>query len=169
MGNIVLATGSRSFDAPRILQYGYGRLPTCSPRGVRADGERGWPDRWAPELRDMQTPPEASPSSTASARATSTTMSTARVCCMYPQVRPPRARTPAGRRDLQLLHRHPCHRQALRGVLPSRADEGHALHPWRVAEVTDAARTPSEEGKLIVQVEDTLIREQRRLRWTWWC
>jgi len=33
----------------------------------------------------------------------------------------------------------------------------------RVAEVTDAARRPGEEGKLIIQVEDTLIGRQRRI------
>jgi heterodisulfide reductase subunit A len=33
----------------------------------------------------------------------------------------------------------------------------------KVAEVTDAARMPGEEGKLIVQVEDTLIGKQRRI------
>ena len=33
----------------------------------------------------------------------------------------------------------------------------------KVAEVTDAVRFPGEEGKLIVQVEDTLIGKQRRI------
>ncbi len=33
----------------------------------------------------------------------------------------------------------------------------------KVAEVTDAAREPGEEGKLIVQVEDTLLGKQRRI------
>jgi heterodisulfide reductase subunit A len=33
----------------------------------------------------------------------------------------------------------------------------------KVADVTDAVRFPGEEGKLIVQVEDTLIGKQRRL------
>jgi heterodisulfide reductase subunit A len=32
-----------------------------------------------------------------------------------------------------------------------------------VAEITDAARTEEEEGKLIVQVEDTLLGKQRRI------
>jgi heterodisulfide reductase subunit A-like polyferredoxin len=32
-----------------------------------------------------------------------------------------------------------------------------------VAEVTDAARLPGEEGKLIIQVEDTLAGKQRRI------
>jgi heterodisulfide reductase subunit A-like polyferredoxin len=33
----------------------------------------------------------------------------------------------------------------------------------KVAEVTDADRQPGEEGKLIIQVEDTLIGKQRRI------
>jgi heterodisulfide reductase subunit A len=33
----------------------------------------------------------------------------------------------------------------------------------RVAEITDAARLPGEEGKLIIQAEDTLIGKQRRI------
>ncbi|TET84477.1 MAG: disulfide reductase, partial [Anaerolineales bacterium] len=33
----------------------------------------------------------------------------------------------------------------------------------RAAEVTNAARTPNEDGKLIVQAEDTLLGKQRRI------
>jgi heterodisulfide reductase subunit A len=42
-------------------------------------------------------------------------------------------------------------------------EEGAHLIRGRVAEVTDAARKPGEEGKLIVQVEDTLVGRQRRI------
>jgi heterodisulfide reductase subunit A len=42
-------------------------------------------------------------------------------------------------------------------------DEGALFVRGRVAEVTDAARLPGEEGKLIIQVEDTLIGKQRRI------
>ena len=42
-------------------------------------------------------------------------------------------------------------------------DEGTNFIRGRVAEVTDAARMPGEDGKLIVQVEDTLAAEQRRI------
>jgi heterodisulfide reductase subunit A len=38
-----------------------------------------------------------------------------------------------------------------------------SLYPGRAAEVTDAARQPGEEGKLIVQAEDTCIGKQRRI------
>ncbi|MFU8773711.1 MAG: 4Fe-4S binding protein, partial [Anaerolineales bacterium] len=41
--------------------------------------------------------------------------------------------------------------------------EGTHFIRGRVAEVTDAARLPGEEGKLIVQAEDTLIGTQRRI------
>ena len=41
--------------------------------------------------------------------------------------------------------------------------EGMHFVRGKVAEVTDAARLPSEEGKLIVQCEDTLVGRQRRI------
>jgi heterodisulfide reductase subunit A len=42
-------------------------------------------------------------------------------------------------------------------------EEGTLFVRGRVAEVTDAARMPGEEGKLIVQAEDTLVGRQRRI------
>ncbi len=42
-------------------------------------------------------------------------------------------------------------------------EEGTLFVRGKVAEVTDAARNPGEEGKLIVQVEDTLVGKQRRI------
>ena len=42
-------------------------------------------------------------------------------------------------------------------------EEGMVFIRGKVAEVTDAARKPAEEGKLIIQVEDTLVGKQRRI------
>jgi heterodisulfide reductase subunit A len=42
-------------------------------------------------------------------------------------------------------------------------DEGTHFIRGKVADITDAARLPEEEGKLIVQVEDTMIGMQRRV------
>jgi heterodisulfide reductase subunit A len=42
-------------------------------------------------------------------------------------------------------------------------EEGTHFIRGKIAEVTNAARSPEEEGKLIVQVEDTLIGKQRRI------
>ena len=42
-------------------------------------------------------------------------------------------------------------------------EEGTHFVLGKVAEITDAARQPGEEGKLIIQAEDTLISKQRRI------
>ena len=42
-------------------------------------------------------------------------------------------------------------------------EEGVRFIRGRVAEITDIARTPEEEDKLIVQAEDTLVGKQRRI------
>jgi heterodisulfide reductase subunit A len=42
-------------------------------------------------------------------------------------------------------------------------EEGTHFIRGRVASISDAARNPGEEGKLIIQVEDTLIGKQRRI------
>jgi heterodisulfide reductase subunit A len=42
-------------------------------------------------------------------------------------------------------------------------EEGTNFVRGKVAEITDVPRTPAEEGKLIVQVEDTLVGKQRRI------
>jgi len=42
-------------------------------------------------------------------------------------------------------------------------EEGTMFIRGKVAEITDAARLPGEEGKLIIQVEDTLMGKQRRI------
>ena len=42
-------------------------------------------------------------------------------------------------------------------------EEGILFVRGKVAEVTDAARLSGEDGKLIVQVEDTLVGKQRRI------
>jgi heterodisulfide reductase subunit A len=42
-------------------------------------------------------------------------------------------------------------------------EEGTHFIRGRVAEITDVARSPEEEGKLIVQTEDTLVGAQRRI------
>jgi heterodisulfide reductase subunit A len=42
-------------------------------------------------------------------------------------------------------------------------EEGTHFIRGKVAEITDAARQPGEEGKLIIQAEDTLVGKQRRI------
>ena len=102
VGNIVLATGYDVFDATRIERYGYGRLPNVltaleferltnasGPTGgriVMQDASSSTSARKADEWVFEPDGPRrrASPSSTASARATRNYNAyCSRVCCMY--------------------------------------------------------------------------------------
>jgi heterodisulfide reductase subunit A len=83
VGNIIMATGYDPFDARRIPHYGYGRLANVFTsiqfeRMVNASGPTGGRIR-----SEMGSPsPRASPSFTASAHATRTTMSTVLECAV---------------------------------------------------------------------------------------
>jgi heterodisulfide reductase subunit A len=166
VGSVILATGYDPFDARRIPQYGYGRLANVFTsvefeRMVNAAG----PTNGKIRLRDMET----SPNSVAiihcvGSRDKNYNQYCSRVCCMYSlkfahlvKERLPGAEVynfyidirAAGKRYEEFYHR----------VM----DEGAHMIRGRAAEVTDVARTEAEEGKLVVQVFDTLAGIQRRI------
>jgi heterodisulfide reductase subunit A len=166
VGNIILATGYDLFDARRISQYGYGRLANVFSslefeRMVNAAGPTGGKI----VLRDGVTQPQSvAIVHCVGSRDKNYNEYCSKVCCMYSlkfahlvHERVPDAeifnfyidmRTP-GKGYEEFYHR------LLR--------EGTHFIRGRVAEVTDAARLPGEDGKLIVQAEDTLIGRQRRI------
>jgi heterodisulfide reductase subunit A len=166
VGNIILATGYDLFDVGRIPQYGYGRLANVFTslefeRMVNAAGPTGGKIL----LRDLKTVPErVAIVHCVGSRDENYHEYCSRVCCMYSlkfahliHERLPEAdvyncyidmRTP-GKGYEEFYHRL--------------LDEGTHFIRGKVADITDAARLPDEEGKLIVQVEDTLIGKQRRI------
>ena len=166
VGNIILATGYDLFDTRRIPQYGYGRLANVFTslefeRMVNAAGPTGGKI----VLRDGATIPQSiAVVHCVGSRDKNYNEYCSKVCCMYSlkfahliHERLPKAevynfyidmRTP-GKGYEEFYHRL--------------LHEGTHFIRGRVAEVTDAARLPGEEGKLIVQVEDTLIGKQRRI------
>jgi heterodisulfide reductase subunit A len=166
VGNVILATGYDLFDARRIPQYGYGRLANVFTslefeRMVNAAGPTGG----RIVLRDgVSEPQRVAIIHCVGSRDKNYNEYCSKVCCMYSlkfahlvHERLPEAeiynfyidmRTP-GKGYEEFYHR------LLR--------EGAHFIRGRVAEVTDAARMPGEEGKLIIQAEDTLIGKQRRI------
>ena len=86
-----------------------------------------------------------------------------RVCCMYSLKLAHLVQGAYRCRSVQLLHRHATPGQGLRGVLRQVARRRSALRSWAVAEVTDWAHRPAEEGKLVIRVEDTLAGFVRRI------
>jgi heterodisulfide reductase subunit A len=166
VGNIILATGYELFDARRIEQFGYGRLANVfsSLEFERMVNSAG-PTDGKVVLRDGETVPESvAIIHCVGSRDKNYNEYCSKVCCMYSlkfahlvHERLPGAdvynfyidmRTP-GKGYEEFYHRL--------------LEEGTHFVRGRVAEITDAARKPGEEGKLIVQAEDTLIGRQRRV------
>ena len=166
VGNVILTTGYQTFDPHRIPQYGYGRLANVFTsvefeRMVNASG----PTAGKIVLRDkISEPKQVVIIHCVGSRDENYNEYCSRVCCMYSlkfahlvHERLPEAEIyncyidvrAAGKRYEEFYHR----------VMK----EGANFIRGRVAEVTDAARTLEEEGKLIVQVYDTLFGMQRRI------
>ncbi len=165
-GSVILATGYDPFDARRIPQYGYGRLNNVFTslefeRMVNASG----PTAGQILLRDGNTEPQSvAIIHCVGSRDENYNEYCSRVCCMYSlkfahlvRERLPDAEVynfyidirAAGKRYEEFYHR----------VMK----EGVHFIRGRIGEITDAARTAEEEGKLIVQAYDTLYGAQRRI------
>ncbi|MBT7189760.1 MAG: CoB--CoM heterodisulfide reductase iron-sulfur subunit A family protein [Anaerolineae bacterium] len=166
VGNIILATGYDLFDSKKIPQYGYGKLDNVFTslefeRMVNAAG----PTDGKIVLRDK----ESKPKSVAivhcvGSRDENYNKYCSKVCCMY------------SLKFAHLVHERIPDAEIYDCYIDMRTpgkgyeefynrllEEGTHFIRGKVAEITDAARIPAEEGKLIVQVEDTLIGRQRRL------
>jgi heterodisulfide reductase subunit A len=166
VGNIILATGYQLFDVGRIPQYGYGKLDDVFTslefeRMVNASG----PTDGQIVLRDGKTTPKSvAIVHCVGSRDENYHEYCSKVCCMY------------SLKFAHLVHERIPDAEVYNCYIDMRTpgkgyeefyhrllEEGTNFIRGKVAEVTDAARTPEEEGKLIVQVEDTLIGRQRRV------
>lgn len=165
VGAIILATGFSLFDPRAIPQYGYGRFENVFTslefeRLLAAEG----PTRGRILLRDGFTRPErVAIIHCVGSRDKNYHQHCSRVCCMYAlkfahQVRNRTQaevfcfyidmRTP-GKKGEEFYHRL--------------LDEGVHFVRGRPAMVMDAAFTPEEKGRLVVQAEDTMLGRMRRV------
>jgi heterodisulfide reductase subunit A len=164
VGNIIIATGYDLFDARKMTQYGYGRLPNVftSLEFERLSNSAG-PTNGAVVLRDGVTEPKSvAIVHCVGSRDKNHNNYCSAICCMQ---------------SLKFAHLVKEHTDAtiydfyidMRTVgkgydefYQRIIEEGGIFVRGKPAEITDVARTPEEEGKLILQVEDTLIGQQRR-------
>lgn len=165
VGTIIVATGFQPFDAARMPQYGYGVYPNVYTsleieRLINASG----PTAGDVTLRDGKTVPKSiGVIHCVGSRDEHTNRWCSRVCCMY---------------SLKLAHLLKEHTDAeifnfyIDMRTPGKSfeefyhrllDEGVHFVRGKVAEVTDWAFDPSEEGKLTLRVEDTLLGMVRRI------
>ncbi len=164
VGSIILATGFNVFDPTPIYQYGYKRLDNVITslefeRMVNSAGPTGGNIM----LKDGSTPERIAIIHCVGSRDVEYHEYCSRVCCMY---------------SMKFAHLIKEHTEAevYEFYIDIRSfgkgfeefynrilNEGTIFIRGRPAEVTNIAEKPDEEGKLIIQFEDTLVGRQRRL------
>ena len=164
VGAVIIATGFQSFDAHRAPYYGYGRYPNVYTaleveRLVNASG----PTAGEVVLRDGSRPQTVGIVHCVGSRDANTNAWCSRVCCMYSLKL---AHLIAERTGAEIFNFYIDMRTPGKGfeefyqrVLSERV---HFIR-GRVAEITDWVLDPSEEGKLVIRVEDTLAGLVRRI------
>jgi heterodisulfide reductase subunit A len=165
VGNIILATGYDLFDSRRIPQYGYGRLANVftSMEFERMCNAAG-PTDGQVVLRDGVTVPEAvAVIHCVGSRDHRYNKYCSVICCMqslkFAHLVKERTGAEVYNFYIDMRTAYKDYDEFYQRVL----EEGVHFIRGRVAEVTDAARMPHEEGKIIVQAEDTFIGKQRRI------
>ena len=165
VGNIILATGYDLFDAKRIPQYGYGREENVytSLEFERLCNAAG-PTGGEIVLRDGKTVPKAvAIVHCVGSRDQNYNKYCSSICCMQSLkfAHLVHERTGAEVYDFYIDMRTPG--KGYEEFYNRLLEEGTNFIRGKVAEVSSVARVPEEEGKLVVQVEDTLIGRQRRI------
>jgi heterodisulfide reductase subunit A len=165
VGNIILATGYDIFDARRVTQYGYGRLANVftSLEFERLSNSAG-PTNGQIVLRDGVTQPHVvGIVHCVGSRDRNFNNYCSSICCMQSLkfAHLVKERTGAVVYNFYIDMRTPM--KAYDEFYQRVLEEGTLFVRGKVAEVTDAARLPGEEGKIIIQVEDTLAGKQRRI------
>jgi len=165
VGNIILATGYDLFDARRVSQYGYGRLANVftSLEFERLSNAAG-PTNGNIVLRDGLTVPDSvGIIHCVGSRDRNFNNYCSVICCMqglkFAHLVHERTGATVYNFYIDMRTAYKAYDEFYQRVL----EEGTLFVRGKVAEVTDAARLPGEEGKLIIQVEDTLASKQRRI------
>jgi heterodisulfide reductase subunit A len=164
VGTIVLATGFKTFDATRIPYYGYGVHPNVYTaleveRLINAAGPTGG----QVVLRDGRKPERVGIIHCVGSRDKNYNVYCSRVCCMYSikLAHLIKEHTGAEVYNFYIDIRTPG--KGFEEFYNRTLDEGIRFIRGKAGEVTDWAQSPEEQGKLIIQVEDTLAGMIRRI------
>ncbi|MFH1737798.1 MAG: CoB--CoM heterodisulfide reductase iron-sulfur subunit A family protein, partial [bacterium] len=164
VGAIILATGFKTFDPKRIPEYSYGKYDNIYTsleveRLVNAAG----PTQGELILRDGKRPKAVGIIHCVGSRDLKTNPYCSRVCCMYSLklAHLIKERTEAEVYNFYIDMRTPG--KGYEEFYDRLLQEGVHFIRGRVAEVTDWAMRPEEEGKLVIRAEDTLIGVARRI------
>jgi heterodisulfide reductase subunit A len=164
VGTMILATGFQIFDPARTPYYGYGKYPNVYTsleveRLVNASGPTGGDV----VLRDGSHPKSVGIIHCVGSRDEKTNRWCSRVCCMYSLKLAHLVREHSGAEIYNFYIDMRTPGKGYEEFYDKLLKEGVHFIRGRVAEVTDWAMEPAEEGKLVVRVEDTLIGSVRRI------
>ncbi|GMV37621.1 MAG: hypothetical protein AMXMBFR61_21290 [Fimbriimonadales bacterium] len=164
VGTIIIATGTKVFDAGRVKELGWGRLPNvitsqefeilCNasgPTGGQILMENGEPPKSVAILHCV------------GSRDENYNVHCSRVCCMYSLkiAHLVREKLEADVYEFYIDMRTPG--KGFEEFYHRVMDEGVIMIRGRGAAVSDVPFTPEEEGKLVVEAEDTLLGMRRRV------
>jgi len=164
VGAIILATGFKPFDATRMKRYGYGRYPNVitSVECEMMNNASG-PTGGKVLLQNGEVPRAIGVVHCVGSRDAATNRYCSRVCCMYSLklAHLVKERTSAEVYNFYIDMRTPG--KGYEEFYERLMEEHVHFIRGRVAEISDWALDPSEEGKLTIRVEDTMIGAVRRI------
>ncbi len=165
VGSIIVATGFQQSDPSVVYEYGYGRYDNVIT-GLQFErmSNASGPTSGEIFMADGRKPESIAILHCVGSRDENYHKYCSRVCCMYSlkyshllKEKVPEAAV------YQLYIDMRCPGSGYEEFYERLQEEGVNFVRGRAGEITDIAETPEEEGKLIVNVEDTLVRRKRRL------
>jgi heterodisulfide reductase subunit A2 len=164
VGAIIIATGFKIFDAARIPHYGYGTFPDVytSLELERLTNASG-PSRGEIILKDGRKPKSVGIIHCVGSRDETQNRWCSRLCCMASLKAAHLIKERTGAEVFNFYIDIRAAGKSYEEFYQKLLHEDIHFIRGRVAEVTDWALDPSEEGRLVITVEDTLLGVVRRI------
>ncbi len=165
VGSIIVATGFDSFDPSVMSQFGYGQYDNVVT-GIQFErmSNASGPTNGKIMLKDGSPPQSVAILHCIGSRDINYHQYCSRVCCMYSLKFAHLLREKVPEATVyQLYIDMRCAGSGYEEFYERLQEEGVNFVRGKAGEITNIARSPEEEGKLVVICEDTLVRRKRRL------
>jgi len=165
VGSIIVTTGFESLDPSEMTQYGYGKFDNVIT-GIQFErmSNASGPTEGKILLKDGSPPKSIAILHCIGSRDVNYHEYCSRVCCMYSLKFSHLLREKIPDADIyQLYIDLRCFGKGYEEFYNRLQEEGVNFVRGKAGEITDIAENPEEKGKLIVIVEDTLVRRKRRI------
>ncbi len=165
VGSIIVTTGFDSLDPSGMAQFGYGRYDNVIT-GIQFErmSNASGPTGGKIVLKNGSAPKSVAILHCIGSRDVNYHEYCSRVCCMYSLKFSHLIREKIPDAEIyQLYIDLRCFGKGYEEFYNRLQEEGVNFVRGKAGEITDIAEAPEEEGKLVVMVEDTLVRRKRRI------